>query len=227
MGILNISPVAVVGDDTTGVQAMFPRFRFDLNSLPSLAQVTRYADTAIVRLSRIVRVKGYDPADIISDEHLRYLSSIAELMVASEVHVTLDQNKDRLAANPRLTQLNSALAELDANPEPFPDVLRRYPVGGEEGAVPTRLVRNFSQPSPWVTTSVLFRYNEIPTGEVDGVNTVFRLWAVPEPSSSLILSLDGVLVSPSSFTVSLSTVIFSVAPASGAALVAVSYAYKG
>lgn len=71
-----------------------------------------------------------------------------------------------------------------------------------------------------------FVFNETPSGSVDGSNSTFTLANTPNPSSSLILTLQGQIQiqgSSSDYTLSGNTITFSVTPAFGMELKAPFY----
>lgn len=140
MSFQGIDTDAIVGTSTTGVQAMFPRFTFDDDSVPSVDQVAEYAAAAMSRVAREVRFKGYDPADILAADDLEFVLRWMTLVVATEIHVVLDQFKDAKSANPRLMQLDTLENQFRKAEDPFPSVSRaqRSVVGP---IFPTRITR--------------------------------------------------------------------------------------
>lgn len=124
MGFQGINVDAIVGDVKTGVQALFPRFAFDAESTPSLDQVKKYADDAISQITRLVKFKGYEPADIIDVDDLKFVHNWIELRVAAEIHTVLDQFKDSKTANMRLAQLEAISRQFEDSADPFPTVAR-------------------------------------------------------------------------------------------------------
>src|SRR5689334_18747112 len=107
MGFTGITVDSIVGDEVTGVQSMFPRFTFDADSNPTLAQVQSYAAKSISAVARQVTFKGYDPTTLVSADDLMFVQNWIELKVAAEIHIALDQFKDNPAANARLKQLEA------------------------------------------------------------------------------------------------------------------------
>jgi len=124
MAFQGITVDSIVGDETTGVQSMFPRFSFDADSLPTLSQIQNYAAKAISAVGRQVTFKGYDPASIVLDDDLQFITTWIELKVAAEIHVGLNQFKDNPAANTRLTQLEALNKDWSDCDDPFPTVAR-------------------------------------------------------------------------------------------------------
>ena len=62
---------------------------------------------------------------------------------------------------------------------------------------------------------------EVPSGTINGVNVTFTLLRAPNPLQSLELFLNGVLQTQGiDYTLSTNTITFTVAPASGGALIA-------
>lgn len=73
------------------------------------------------------------------------------------------------------------------------------------------------------SSSVYIReYNEIPSGNVDGSNTVFTLAFTPDPAGSLMLFQNGIYqnASGNDFSLDGATITFTEAPLSGAILLA-------
>lgn len=140
MGFTGITVDSIIGDEATGVQAMFPRFSFDADSTPSLAQIQNYAAKAISAVARQVTFKGYDPASLTGEDDLMFIQTWVELKVATEIHVALDQFKDNPAANSRFKQLEAIGNEFAHSDDPFPSIGR----ASESSTVdiyPQRLVR--------------------------------------------------------------------------------------
>ena len=124
MGFAGITVDSIVGDETTGVQSMFPRFTFDADSTPTLAQIQSYATRGISAVGRQVTFKGYDPAALILDDDLTFVRSWIELKVAAEIHIALDQFKDNPVANSRLKQLEAVNKDFAESEDPFPTISR-------------------------------------------------------------------------------------------------------
>lgn len=69
-----------------------------------------------------------------------------------------------------------------------------------------------------------FVYNEVPSGDINGVNDTFILANTPNPSSSLTLILNGqVLVKDTHYTLSGDTITMLTIPLSGMELTAPFY----
>lgn len=66
-----------------------------------------------------------------------------------------------------------------------------------------------------------FYFNEVPSGSIDGNNKIFTLANAPIPSISLLLTLDGVYLTPVlDYTISNAIITFIAAPAIGSILLA-------
>ena len=74
------------------------------------------------------------------------------------------------------------------------------------------------------TTTVLptFVYNEVPSGNVDGINAIFTLENAPSPANSLQLFLNGhyMQLAGGDYTLSGITITFNIAPLSGGIILA-------
>lgn len=140
MAFNGITVDTIVGDATSGVQALFPRFTFDDASNPSIGQLREYARAAIATVNRAVRFKGYDPANIADADDLEFVKDWIRLVVAAEVHTVLDQFKDNKVANVRFSQLQSINALFDKSEDPFPSVSRAATSEAQD-AYPSRVVR--------------------------------------------------------------------------------------
>jgi hypothetical protein len=68
-------------------------------------------------------------------------------------------------------------------------------------------------------TGANFIFNEVPSGTVDGVNTVFLLAQVPI-SGAITLSVNGAVQDPATFSLSSNEITFGTAPPSGAIILA-------
>jgi hypothetical protein len=140
MGFTGITVDSIVGDDVTGVQSMFPRFTFDADSTPTLAQIQSYAEKFISAVGRQVTFKGYDPATLVGGDDLMFVRNWIELKVAAEIHIALDQFKDNPVANARLKQLEAVNRDFAECEDPFPTV-GRASRSNTVDIFPQRLVR--------------------------------------------------------------------------------------
>jgi len=140
MGFVGITVDSIVGDESSGVQSMFPRFSFDADSLPSLAQVQTYARKSMSVVARQVSFKGYDPATIVGDDDLEFITNWIELAVAAEIHAALDQFKDNPVANSRQAQLRDITRQFADSEDPFPTI-ERASRSSVVDIFPARLVR--------------------------------------------------------------------------------------
>lgn len=71
-----------------------------------------------------------------------------------------------------------------------------------------------------------FAFNETPTGTINGSNTSFTLAHTPSPATSLILTINGQVMTPTEdYTISGNTITMIVAPETGDIFRAKEYQY--
>lgn len=147
MSFTGIDADSIVGTTDTGVQARFPRFTFDDRSLPSLDQVTQYAETAIRAVARAVQFKGYTPEAVGNTglnanaaDDIQFLTDWIELKVAVAVHAVLDQFKDTKVTNVIQEELKNFELRWNTTNDPFPALVRTR-LAEAQNSFPIRLVR--------------------------------------------------------------------------------------
>lgn len=99
---------------------------------------------------------------------------------------------------------------------------------GSNGSITISASGLVAPPAPAVRTQSQMAWMESPVGTVDGVNNVFTVAYVPNPSNSLMFFVNGVLQKPGAqydYTLSSGSITLTVPPESDSNLVA-TYAYQ-